>query len=86
MRSRILLFSSGHLFELLVGEFGELYVFFGSHITKEYLVPVAKEDRVKESKKKGHFRIALEFDFAFNGQYGFLSPETANALNLSFTF
>ena len=33
-----------------------------------------------------HFRIALELDFAFNGQYGFLSPETANALNLSFTF
>lgn len=33
-----------------------------------------------------HFRLALEIDFAFNGQYGFLSPETANALNLSFMF
>ncbi len=32
------------------------------------------------------FRIALEFDFAFNGQYGFQSTESVGALNLSFTF
>ncbi len=32
------------------------------------------------------FRIGLEIDFAFDGQYGFLSTETATALNLSFSF
>ena len=32
------------------------------------------------------FRIALELDFAFNGQYGFLSTESVGALNLSYTF
>ena len=32
------------------------------------------------------FRVGLEVDFAFNGQYGFLSTETATALNLSFSF
>ena len=32
------------------------------------------------------FRVGLEIDFAFDGQYGFLSTETATALNLSFSF
>ena len=32
------------------------------------------------------FRIGLEIDFAFDGQYGFLCTETATALNLSFSF
>ena len=32
------------------------------------------------------FRVGLEIDFAFDGQYGFLSKETATALNLSFSF
>lgn len=32
------------------------------------------------------FRVALEFDFAYNGRYGFIGTETATALNLSFTF
>ena len=32
------------------------------------------------------FRVGLEVDFAFDGQYGFLSTETATALNLSFSF
>ena len=32
------------------------------------------------------FRVGLEIDFAFYGQYGFLSTETATALNLSFSF
>lgn len=31
-------------------------------------------------------RLALEFDFAFDGQYGFLSTETATSLTLSYTF
>ena len=32
------------------------------------------------------FRVGLEVDFAFDGQYGFLSTETTTALNLSFSF
>ena len=32
------------------------------------------------------FRLSLEFDFAFDGQYGFISTETASTLNLSFSF
>ena len=32
------------------------------------------------------FRLALEFDFAFNGEYGFLHTETSTGLNLGFTF
>lgn len=32
------------------------------------------------------FRVGLEVDFAFDGQYGFLSTETATALNLCFSF
>ena len=32
------------------------------------------------------FRLALEFDFAYNMQYGFLSTETATVLSLSYVF
>lgn len=32
------------------------------------------------------FRLALEFDFAYNMQYGFLSTETATGLSLSYVF
>lgn len=32
------------------------------------------------------FRLALEFDFAFNGEYGFLHTETSTGLKLGFTF
>lgn len=32
------------------------------------------------------FRVALEFDFAYNGRYGFIGTETATGLNVSFTF
>lgn len=32
------------------------------------------------------FRLTLEFDFAFDGQYGFLHTETSTGLNLGFTF
>ena len=32
------------------------------------------------------FRVALDFDFAYNGQYGFLGTETASSLNVGFTF
>lgn len=33
-----------------------------------------------------HFLLALEFDFAYNMQYGFLSTETATGLSLSCVF